>query len=114
VFFYPNTPAESQPINHVTASAPPTLLIASRNDSLVDPTRNTGGLSAKLRAAGIPVETVYTEHTSHTSLVGSLARPLRGLAPTLDLIEKFVKSDGGRNIAGGTMPVPEKAAIAAQ
>ncbi|MBC7574799.1 MAG: alpha/beta hydrolase [Herminiimonas sp.] len=114
VFFYPNTPAESQPINHVTTGAPPALLIASRSDSLVDPTRNTGGLSAKLQDAGIKVETVYTEHTSHTSLVGSLARPLRGLAPTLDLVEQFVKSDGGRIMVGGTMPLPEKAAIAAQ
>jgi acetyl esterase/lipase len=114
VFFYPNTPVASQPINHVTAVAPPALLVASRSDRLVNPVRNTGGLAAKLRAAGVPVEEIYTEHTSHASLVGSLALPLRGLAPTLDLIEQFVKSDGGRT-AGATgvaatvaAPVPVK------
>ena len=99
VFFFPDTPPESQPINHVTAGAPSTLLIASNKDSLVDPVRNTGGLAAKLRAAGVPVQETYFDHTSHTSLIGSLARPLRGLAPTLDLIERFVKSDAGRTVA---------------
>ena len=97
VFFAPNTPRESQPIVHVTAAAPSTLLIASKQDSLVNPVRNTGGLARTLRAAGVKVEEIYTDRTSHTSLIGSLARPLRGLAPTLELIERFVKSDGGRS-----------------
>lgn len=97
VFFFPDTPPESQPINHVTAASPATLLIASKSDNLVNPIRNTGGLAQKLRAAGVNVAEIYTDHTSHASLIGSLARPLRGLAPTLELIEKFVKSDGGRN-----------------
>ena len=105
VFFFPNTPAESQPINHVTSTAPPTLLIASNNDTLVDPVRNTGGLATKLRAAGVPVQETYFDHTSHTSLVGSLARPLRGLAPTLDMIEQFIKSDAGRNAVPAAGPV---------
>ena len=113
VFFFPNTPAESQPINHVTANAPSTLLIASNNDSLVDPVRNTGGLAEKLRGAGVRVSEIYTDHTSHTSLVGSLARPLRGLAPTLDLIERFVKSDGGRDGASETAAAAGKTPIAA-
>lgn len=99
VFFAPDTPPASQPINHVTALAPSSLLIASTKDSLVNPVRNTGGLARKLRAAGRPVEEIYTGHTSHTTLVGSLARPLRMLAPTLDLVERFVKSDGGREQA---------------
>lgn len=100
VFFAPNTPVESQPIVHVTADAPSTLLIASKKDGLVNPVRNTGGLARTLRAAGVKVEEVYTDHTSHTTLVASLARPLRGLAPTLDTIEAFVKSDGGRPASG--------------
>ncbi len=96
VFFYPNTPAESQPINHVTAQAPPTLLIAANKDNLVDPVRNTGGLTKALQQAGVPVDTVYYDGTSHASLVGSIARPLRGLAPTLERIVAFIESDGGR------------------
>jgi acetyl esterase/lipase len=96
VFFYPNSPIESQPINHVTAGAPPALLIAANRDSLVNPVRNTGGMAQQLRNAGDSVQEVYFDGVSHASLVGSLARPLRALAPTLDVIDRFVKSDGGR------------------
>ena len=113
VFFFPNTPPESQPINHVTAGAPSTLLVASNKDTLVDPVRNTGGLAAKLRGVGVPVQEMYFDRTSHTSLIGSLARPLRGLAPTLDLIERFVKSDAGR-VAENAAPATAPAAASAK
>ncbi|GGC86665.1 alpha/beta hydrolase [Undibacterium terreum] len=95
-FFYPDTPPDSQPINHVSASAPPTLLIASLNDKLVNPVRNTDGLAARLRAAGVPVTVLHFDKTSHVSLIASMAWPLRGLAPTLDSVVQFVASDGGR------------------
>lgn len=96
VFFYPDTPPESQPINHVSASAPPALLIASKKDELVDPIRNTGGLSIKLRAAGVKVTDIYFDKTSHSTLIGAISWPLRGLAPVLDTVDRFVSSDGGR------------------
>lgn len=96
VFFFPDTTADSQPINHVTASSPPALLIASNKDDLVNPVRNTGGMAKKLRVNGVAVKEVYFDNTSHASLVATLSRPFRGLAMTLDLVEQFVKSDGGR------------------
>lgn len=99
VFHHPDTPPESQPINHVAPGLPPALLIASRNDDLVNPARNTGGLSEKLRAAGVPVKTVFYANTSHTSLVGAISRPLRMLAPVLDEIERFVKSRSSAGLA---------------
>lgn len=94
VFYFPDTPADSQPINHLGAAAPRTLLIAARHDRLVDPLRNTAGLAAGLRAAGVPVTAEYFDHVSHASLVGSIAAPLRFLAPTLDDIAHFVDEDG--------------------
>jgi len=97
VFFYPATPAESQPINHVSASAPPALLIASNKDELVDPIRNTGGLAVKLRAVGVEVTEIYFDNTSHTTLIGAISWPLRGLAPVLDTVDRFVSSDGGQS-----------------
>jgi len=97
VFFYPDTPIESQPINHVSVGAPPALLIASKKDELVDPVRNTGALAVRLRTAGVAVTEVYFEKTSHQTLIGAISWPLRGLAPVLDTVEQFVKSDGGRN-----------------
>lgn len=90
VFHFPNTPAESQPVNHVSASAPPALLIASNKDKLVDPQRNTGGLSRRLRDASVPVQEIYFDHTSHTTLVGAMSLPLRALAPVLDKVDNFV------------------------
>jgi acetyl esterase/lipase len=97
VFLYPATPPESQPINHVSAGAPPALLIASKKDELVDPVRNTGGLAVKLRAVGVAVTEIYFDHTSHSTLIGAVSWPLRGLAPVLDTVVRFVASDGGRN-----------------
>ena len=94
VFFFPDSPPESQPINHVTAGAPPSLLIASTDDDLVNPARNTGGLAQKLRAAGVPVEAFYFDKTSHATLVASLSRPLRWLAPVLDRVTAFIQATG--------------------
>ena len=96
VFFHPNSPPDSQPINHVTAGAPPALLMASNKDDLVNPKRNTAGLAQKLRDAGVPVKDLYFNNTSHATIVVSMAWPFRQLAPVLDEVEQFVRSDGGR------------------
>lgn len=92
VFFWPDSPPRSQPINHVSRNAPPTLLMASSDDDLVNPQRNTGGLALKLREAGVPVQDLYFSRTSHATLVASLSRPLRGLAPVLDEVSAFIKA----------------------
>ena len=96
VFFYPDTPPESQPINHVAANSPPALLLAPARDALVDPLRNTGGLAGKLRAAGVKVEENYFPELGHSTLIAALWWPLRSRADVLDKIEAFVATDGGR------------------
>lgn len=90
VFLFPDTPPDSQPIRHVTAGAPPALLIASHKDTLVEAGRNTGGLARRLRAEGVPVSEIYHDGTSHVSLLVSLAKPLRSIAPTLDEVAAFI------------------------
>jgi acetyl esterase/lipase len=94
VFFFPDTPPDSQPIVHVTAAAPPALLIAARDDDVVNPARNTGGLARNLRSHGVPVTELYFDRVGHASLIGTLSPPLRLLAPTLDEIERFVNEAG--------------------
>lgn len=94
VFHFPNTPVESQPIVHVSRRAPPALLIAPEEDSLVNPRRNTGGLARSLREQGIPVTERYYGRVNHASLMASFATPARWLAPTLDLVEQFVAGSG--------------------
>ena len=92
VFFYPDSPPESQPINHVSQASPPALLMAAQTDTLVNPVRNTGGLASALRKAGVPVQELYFTRTSHATLVAALSRPLRWLAPVLDHVSGFVLS----------------------
>jgi acetyl esterase/lipase len=92
VFFWPDSPPQSQPINHVSRGAPPALLMASRDDDLVNPTRNTGGLARKLRQAGVPVQDFYFARTGHATLVATLSRPMRGLAPVLDAVTAFIRA----------------------
>lgn len=91
VFFWPDSPPQSQPINHVSRGAPPALLIAASKDDLVNPTRNTGGLASKLRESGVPVQDLYYARPSHVTLVASLSRPLRRLAPVLDQVVGFIE-----------------------
>jgi len=90
VFYFPDSPPDSQPINHVSAASPPALLIASADDREVNPQRNTGGMASRLRAQGVSVREVYFSRTSHRTLVGALARPLRSLAPVLEEVAAFI------------------------
>ncbi|SEO58504.1 Acetyl esterase/lipase [Duganella sp. CF517] len=94
VFHFPDSPPESQPVRHVSATSPPALLIAARSDKLVDPQQNTGHLAALLRANQVDVKEMYYDKVSHTTLVGSIAAPLRWLAPTLDDVAAFVLRHG--------------------
>jgi len=90
VFYDPDYPAGSQPITHANAAAPRSFLAAARSDSLVDPVRNTGQLAARLRQQGVPVSLQFYDHVDHLTLAGAFARPLRGLAPVLDDMTRFV------------------------
>lgn len=96
VFWYPDSPPDSQPLMHVGESSLPALLIASRKDKLVDAVRNTGGLAQALHEHHIPVEEIYFDNTSHASLVVSLSRPFRSLAPTLDRVAGFIENPPGK------------------
>ena len=96
VFHFPDSPPESQPIMYASAGSPPALLMAASEDTLVNPQRNTGGMAAKLKGAGVAVTELYFPKPSHATLIASLVWPFRHLAPVLDEVDQFVKSDGGR------------------
>jgi acetyl esterase/lipase len=90
IFLSPNTPDSSMPINHVTGHEPPTLLLAAQKDTFVYPERNSEQLAAKMRAAGDTVTVKIYQRVTHTTLIGAMARPLRGLAPVLEDFSTFV------------------------
>lgn len=85
--------APSQPINFADAgaAAPPMLLATGTDDNVVYP-RNTTRLTQKLRATGGYVEEAHYPGVGHYAILLALARPIRGLAPVLDDIERFIRT----------------------
>jgi acetyl esterase/lipase len=92
-FNWPATPADSQPLVHASAQAPPTLLIAARNDVVVNPQRNTLALDQRLRQVGVIPQTHVLDRVSHVTVLAAMARPLNFLAPVTDLVSNFVNRE---------------------
>jgi hypothetical protein len=64
----------------------------SRSDDLVDPERNTKKLASKLKELGDDVTLKEYTNTSHTTIMGAFARPLRFIAPVLDDVVAFISN----------------------
>ncbi len=67
-----------------------TLLLAARSDLLVNPQRNTVALAQTLQQQGAAVDMALFERVNHATLIGAMARPLRGLAPVLERVSGFL------------------------
>ena len=89
-FEWPNTPRDSQPIEHVTARAPRALLLAAEKDDLVNPQRSTVGMAVRLRAAGVPVTLKLYQRVNHVTLLVAVAKPLDWLAPVRSEVLAFL------------------------
>lgn len=89
-FDWPDTPRASQPIAHVSARAPRTLLVAARKDDVVDPQRNSEALARALERAGVAVRLALEDHVNHATVIGALATPLRLLSPVRAQVTGFV------------------------
>ncbi|HEX2546810.1 MAG TPA: alpha/beta hydrolase [Ramlibacter sp.] len=89
-FDWPNTPSESQPIVHVSAQDPRTLLLAATDDNTVNPRRNSVALAERLQRAGVPVRLRLLEGVNHVTVVAAFGKPLRGLAPVRQEVVDFV------------------------
>lgn len=95
VFNHPDYPPGSQPIEFADAQAPRTFLGAAPQDPVVDPERNTRQLAAKLRGFGVATTLRLYPGTSHMTLIGAFATPLRWLAPLLDDVVRFITAADG-------------------
>jgi len=93
VFFHPNYPPGSQPMEYASKAAPRTFLGAAESDTVVNPERNTRQLAQKLGAAGVPVLLKIYPNAGHATLIGAFSRPLRNVAPVLDDVVAFVRDD---------------------
>ena len=92
VFFYPNYPAGSQPIDYASASSPRSFLGVGLTDNLVNPNRNTLGLARRLQDAHVPVSLHQYSRANHVTLLGAISRPLRWLEPVLDDVMAFINT----------------------
>jgi acetyl esterase/lipase len=88
VFGGANQPV-TQPITHVTAGAPPALLLTGAADRVVDP-GNASRLAARLQACGTDAAVVTYPRTGHLTIMAAFARPLHFLAPALRDTEAFI------------------------
>jgi acetyl esterase/lipase len=95
-FGWPNTPKDTQPIEHVSKGDPPTLLISADRDSLVDPEVNAMALAQRMRAVGVPVQVeTFGGGIGHASLVATLSPSLSFVAPTLQTVKSFIDQFSG-------------------
>jgi acetyl esterase/lipase len=94
VFFHPDYPPGSQPVDYASAAASRTFLGAATDDDVVNPERNTRQLATKLAAAGVRVTVKMYPRAGHVTLIGAFARPLRAIAPVLDDVAAFVHDTG--------------------
>lgn len=94
-FSWPNTPKDTQPIEHVSKDVPPMLLITAAVDPLVDPDINSRAMAKRLAAVGVPVwvETYPGPLglINHANLVATLSSTFSFLAPTLEKSREFIE-----------------------
>lgn len=81
-------PRATQPIEFVSATAPPALLISGDADSTVIP-RNTRRLAERLRASGVEVREVIYPDVGHARTVAAFSTIADGL-PVVDEVANFV------------------------
>ncbi|MDD2876227.1 MAG: alpha/beta hydrolase [Acidiphilium sp.] len=81
--------ANTQPIAHVDAEAPPALLLTGAKDRVVAPA-NTSSLAAKLRAAGASVDTRIYPAIGHIRILLATLPPLNLATSVLDDIAGFI------------------------
>lgn len=89
IFENPGGLPDTQPINHVSGIAPPMLLIAGRNDKVVDP-GNTDRLTAHIREKGGQVEEMMYHRAGHRIIIGAFSRALRFLSPSFSDTTRFI------------------------
>jgi acetyl esterase/lipase len=80
---------ETLPITYAAGTHPPMLLVTGDADTTVSP-GNTTRMAASLRAGGTRVEERHYPGVGHIGIILAFAPALRGRAPVLDDIVRFV------------------------
>lgn len=80
----------TQPVNFVSAAAPPMFLATGDEDTTVKPS-NSQNLARKLSAAGSKATVKVYGGVGHVGIMLALSRTFRGRAPVLDDVINFFK-----------------------
>jgi acetyl esterase/lipase len=83
---------ETQPINFVTSSAPPALLLHGATDKVVRAS-NTQNLAQRLREAGRPVIEIIYPNYKHLTLLLYLASFLQEGEPIIEDVTRFIREE---------------------
>jgi acetyl esterase/lipase len=95
IFTTPSGLADTQPITHVSGKGPPMLILAGRNDKLVDP-GNTERLAASIRTHGGRVDEIMYERSGHREIIGAFAPSLRFLSSSFADTTHYIDSELAR------------------
>lgn len=91
VFFHPNYPKDSQPIDFVHPQAPASFLATSPEDELINPKRNTFALADRLKQVGVSTTLKTYGTVDHVSIIASVAWPLRFKSQLLSDLDAFMQ-----------------------
>lgn len=91
VFYHPNYPSQSQPIDYAATPNVPSLLLAPQSDTLVSIERNTIALHKALTSAGNQSKVETVEGTDHVTLIGTLSPLLFFKGSTSKPIDEFMR-----------------------
>jgi len=97
VFETRDNPA-TQPVNYVTANAPPMFLAAGARDTTVRP-QNTLSLAAHVNKVGSYALVKIYPGLSHIGLILAIAPAFQWTAPLVADIEAFIRAQTGQNAA---------------
>ena len=86
---------ETQPINHVSRGAPPSMLATGTFDTTVEPSNSTR-LAARLRATGNGVTLRRYPAVGHITILGGFVTPLQPLIPVLNDVDQFIHRTSSR------------------
>ncbi len=89
VFSDVKDPDTARPIAFAKRGGPPTLLMHGLDDDTAK-IYNMRDFAKALKASGTTVQTLEFEKIGHISIVTSIAKPLRGWAPTLQAMREFM------------------------
>lgn len=99
IFETAKRPDEARPITFVMPGQPPSLLLHGTADSTVWP-KNSRELTAKLKAARVPVQLIELEDVGHIGILLALAKPFQETDGVVDQIVGFLERLPMRDTAG--------------